>query len=332
MRHFHVFILTLGFFFSPVQAQTIDFHFQLFELDDAIADALQPRLIDGGPTAAQTMAKMQDFVRQRRVGLEADFNIQTASGQRAKGTSSQKTLELEDEREVTDGLQIELDPVLDASASVVDLNLAAEYAQRDGGDVKIRRLTTSSLLKVGIPALLTRWQEGDEILFLIVTATHPGPQSAPAKPNRQIFIDAAMYESDADAQAQRDPVARVVFPSRSGQRARNEISVPMFFETGGGLEVHNLGYHVEVDPVIGVDGSTIDLAASLSHGNKRGGSERLADGTRLPKVEIRTSNASQQLTDGQSKLSAVLQTTLGGAQSAADTWKANLGVKIQTLQ
>ncbi|MEO0445530.1 MAG: hypothetical protein AAF191_05575, partial [Verrucomicrobiota bacterium] len=100
MRHLHQTLLMWGMLLSSTQAQQIDFHFQLLQADAAIADALQSRLMDGGEPADQAMSKIPDFVRQRRVSLEAELKVQTPSGQRARGASTQKRIEVDDEWEV----------------------------------------------------------------------------------------------------------------------------------------------------------------------------------------------------------------------------------------
>lgn len=333
MRHLQVTLLVASIALGTTQAQQIDFQFQLYKADATIADALQSRLIEGGEPADQAMAKMPDFVRQRRVALDAEVTIQTPSGQRAKGASSQKMLEVDDEWKVVDGLNIELDPVLDAASSLVDLNISAEYCTKDGSAVKMHRLTSASVLKVGTASLLSRWQEDDDILLLLGTASLATPPAgATGKASSLIYIDCTLYESDADAQAKRNPVQSIVFPSRSGQRAKCEITVPMSYEFGGSLTYTNLGYSIEVDPVIGADGITVDLNAAVFSAEKRSGSERLPDGTRLPKVDILTSSLKTSLTDGNSKVVDLEKGTLGGMQLGPDSAKALLGVKVQRLE
>ncbi|MEM1295285.1 MAG: hypothetical protein AAGH89_07960 [Verrucomicrobiota bacterium] len=332
MRHFHQTLLILGLLQGVVQAQQIDFHFQLYKADATIADALQSRLIEGGEPAELAMSKMPDFVRQRRVELEAELKIQTPSGQRAKSASSQRMLEVDDDWEVVDGIQIELDPVLDASSSMVDLNIHAEYSVKDGSAVKMHRLTTASLVKVGTTSLLSRWQEEDEILLLLGTASLTTPPGTPSEDRRLIFVECTIYGSDIDAQAKRNPLTSIVFPSRSGQRAKCEITIPFAYEYAGSQTYTNLGYAVEIDPVIGADGKTVDINAAVFSAEKRSGSERLADGSRIPRVDILTSRPTASMIDGDSNGFDINKSTLGGAPPTQDPAKAVLGIKIQSLQ
>ncbi|MEM0968471.1 MAG: hypothetical protein AAGJ31_03900, partial [Verrucomicrobiota bacterium] len=304
----------------------------LLQADAAIADALQSRLMDGGEPADQAMSKIPDFVRQRRVSLEAELKVQTPSGQRARGASTQKRIEVDDEWEVVDGLQIELDPVLDASGSLVDLNINAEYSVKAGSAVKIHGLTTASLVKVGTTSLLSRWQEEDDILLLLGTASLATPPGKPAEEHQLIFVECTMYGSAADAQAKRNPVSSIVFPSRSGQRAKSEITIPLSYEHSGSQTYTNLGYSVEINPVIDSDGTAVDLNAAVFSAEKRSGSERLPDGSRLPKVDILTSKLTASLIDGSSDVFDITKSTLGGAQVGPDPAKAVLGIKIQHLQ
>jgi len=232
--------------------------------------------------------------------------------------------------EVVDGLGLEIDPVIGSSGTVVDVNLAGEYSERSRNGAKLYRLTTSVAMKTDQPILLSRWQEGEEILMFVGSAKTELPGGAIPGAVPVVYIDAAFYESAADVRASREPVARALFPSRSGQRARSEMVESLSFDAGGGLEMVDLGLIVEVDSVLDDSGAAIDLNSAVQFNAKSGGSERLVSGERVPKVEMRTVQKTLQLQDSQTEIVDVEIHTLGNREP--DDWKASLGFRLLELK
>jgi len=270
---------------------------------------------------------MPDLERSRRVKLAEEISLQTPSGQRTKGASSQRMLKVEaQEYEIPEGLSLEIDPVMHEAGGVVDFNLFVEFARKDGRDVRISRLSVASVAQLEVPTLLMRWQEGQTDRILMATFTETGgasPSPVPSEALDVLYVDTTLYESASDASAARDAVGRIVFPSRTGQRAKGEDYVPVTYEVGGRLADLNTGLTVEIDPALDSATRTLDLTASIEFTEEGSGTERDASGERFPRMEIRRSLCtSESFKNGDTKTLPMKLFSLVDTTGQADDWQA----------
>lgn len=228
--------------------------------------------------------------------------------------------------EPVDGLQLQCDAVIGPSGSLVDCNVTAEFAERSRGGATIWSVTTSLVAKPGAPFLVSRWQQGEANRLLVGTLGLAQKTSGKAGSHRFVYVDAVVYESAADAQAQRNPVARVVFPTRSGQLAQAKIGVPV----PGGLEP--LGLVAKIDPVLDATGTAVDLISDVSYVEKGSGQERLASGERVPRQEIRAAQIKATVANGTSEVAEMQLSSAPGAPSKPSGWQAATGCSIVTIE
>ena len=315
-------------------AQQIDFNFQVFKLDAKIADALQLRLIDGGDPAVQAIAKMPDFIKQSKASLEAELIFQAQSGQRIKEASSKRLLEVNKRYrevnevwEVADGIELDMIGSLDSSGRIIDVDIFASFSSRSAAGVKVRQLTSSLSVETGVPFFLSRWQEGEDVLLLVGTATSSPPAgaaTASSKPRQMIYLDVAFYQSAADAQTRRNQVGRITVPSLSGKGVKSEIFVVLIYDTATAMDARNLGFKVKSDFKTDPSGA-VDSTMILEHIRETGGRDRLPDGTRVPKLEIREARPVFQMKDGETRTVNAAISSLGNPKPMPDAWTLTVG-------
>jgi hypothetical protein len=333
MKHglllFWLLILT-GF---TCEAQPLQFRFEMYEGDAVILDALEKRLLQGGAPAVEAVGKIPDFVRSGRVEMVEELEFEAASGQRKKEASSTRMLKLDDlGGEVCDGLSVDSDPVFDERSGSIDLNLHVEWGRKEGRNVKTTRVTTSVTLPSGEPVLLARWAEGEVDRMLMVTGTVPGVAKAEGSREAEllVYVDTVVYKSAADAEAGRGPVARMLFPSRSGQRARMEDHVMVLFDVDGRgtMDAASVGMMVEMDPLVEEGGGSVELDAAVDYSEEPGGTERTADGVRIPLVVIHRARAQSTLKDGGVGTLEMEKLTLVDSKGQPDEWRMTQGIRL----
>jgi hypothetical protein len=319
------------------EAQPLQFRFEMYEGDAVILDALEKRLLQGGAPAVEAVGKIPDFVRSGRVEMVEELEFEAASGQRKKEASSTRMLKLDDlGGEVCDGLSVDSDPVFDERGGSIDMNLHVEWGRKEGRDVKTTRITTSVILPSGEPVLLARWAEGEVDRMLMVTGTAPGVAKAEGSPEagtgrgRLVYVDTIVYKSAVDAEAGRGPVARMLFPSRSGQRAKMEDHVMVLFDVDGRgtMDAASVGMMVEMDPLVDEGGGSVELDAAVDYSEEPGGTERTVDGVRIPRVEIHRARAQLTLKDGEAGTVEMEKLTLVDSKGQPEEWRVRQGIRL----
>lgn len=333
-------LIIVGLPAREAHAQAIDFQFHVYKLDVKTADALQARLIAGGDTAVQVAARLPDFVKQQRVSLEAELSFQVQAGQRAKEASSERMLEVNERFrevneiwEVADGLELEIDARPDTTGSIIDIDMFARFSDRSKEGVKVRELTASLSVLAGVPFLVSRWQEGEEVLMFVGTAL-ASSSSAPGivgEGRQMIYLDGAFYSSAANAKAGREQLGRIVVPARQGTRAKSEIYVVLIYDVADVRDSRNLGFKIESNAKVEQSG-VIDSAVILEYARKTGKRDRLPDGTRVPEIEIRRARVSLHLKDGESKTVDAEISSLGNPAAKTDTWKMTVLCRLREIR
>jgi len=336
-----ILVTVIGLPCANTFAQQIDFKFQVYKLDVIIADALQERLIDGGDPALQAIAKMPDFVKQKKASLEAELNFQTQSGQRANKASSKNMLEgntrfreIDEKWEIVDGLDVEMDASLDPGGRIIDVDMYATFAMSSDQTpegAKVRQLTSSFSMITGVPFLVSRWQEGEEVLLFVGTATAPSSSTASTQTRQMIYQDVAFYRSAADAKTQRDQIGRITTSSRSGTKSKSQIYVIIVYDTAVAMDSHDLGFKIESDSKTNPSGA-IDFSMVLEHTSKTGRSERMPDGTRAPELEIREARPVLQMKDGEVKTVSANILSLGNPVAKPDAWVMTVDFKVREVR
>lgn len=205
--------------------------------------------------------------------------------------------------------------------------MKASFSSQTTEGVKVRQLTSSLSVETGVPFLLSRWQEGEDVLLFVGTAASPPPAgAAPAssKPRQMIYLDVAFYQSAADAQARRTQVGRITVPSLSGKGAKSEIFVVLIYDTATAMDARNLGFKVKSDFKTDPSGA-VDSTMILEHIRETGGRDRLPDGTRVPELEIREARPVLQMKDGETRTVNTEISSLGNPQPKPDSWTLTVG-------
>jgi len=276
---------------SPVSAQEIEFQFTVYGMEETVAKALEERLVAGGETATAAIAMLPDFVRQSRVTESATVDFKLTSGDRGRAKSSEGTITFP-WHEATDGLDIEVDPVV--TNGILDFNLTAIYSTRDNKDLLERIATTQITAVSGVPMLVNRWQYGKEWLLLVCTATYPNSADSSSLTGR-LYIDSACYPAATSASADRDRVASTRIACRSGQRAKTEIIA--WIDDENVPENDQPGFSALIDPLLAGDG-TLKLVAKVTYTEEAGGTTRLDSGEKVRRLKIREMEDEMELEEG----------------------------------
>jgi len=333
--------IMIGLPCSDTCAQQIDFQFQVYKLDANIADALQARLIDGGDPAVQAIARMPDFIKQKKASLEAELNFQTQSGQRANEASSKRKVEgnkrfreIDEKWELVNGLDIELEASLDPGGRIIDVDMYATFARSSDQTpegTKVRQLTSLFSMVTGVPFLVSRWQEGEDIFLFTAMASTSSAPAVSTQTRQMVYLDVAFYQSAADAKAKRDQIGRITSSSRSGTKSKSQIYVIIVYDTATAMDSHDLGFKVESSSKTNPSGA-VDLSMVLEHTSKTGRKERMPDGTRAPQLEIREALPSLQMKDGETETMKVGVSSLANPKAKPDTWIMTVGCKIREIR
>ncbi|MCG8600719.1 MAG: hypothetical protein MI807_11295 [Verrucomicrobiales bacterium] len=286
-------LLLVGLSLTFAQAEEIAFTFHIHKMEPTIGEALEGRLIAGGEVAAQALAKLPDFVRQGRVEEVATLAITTPSGERAAGKSSEGTVSLPS-REAVDGLEIEIDPVLENGN--VNLNYYASFTTLVKGDPRERAVTTQTSGQVGQPMILCRWQIDDEWLLLTGTANAAGAEENGTPKGEVLFVESAYYDSASAAKFNRDRLASTLIPCLSGQSCRSEIVE--WIDDENIIEDEQPGFRSYLTPALNDDG-TLKLRAACGYIIESGGRTRLDNGDRVRRLKIRDVNEMLELKEGE---------------------------------
>ena len=262
-------------------AQEIKIRFDLYQVEPAIGTALEGRLIAGGEAATAALGKFPEFIRQRRIEEIASVEIETESGTRIRGKSSEAVIALPF-HESTAGLDVEIDPLIEGGA--LNMNLQATYASAGKDNPTERVITTQTAGLSGVPMLICRWQMDRDWLLLIATPEFAdSPESSPLV-SSLIYMESAFYPTVSSASSGRDLLASALFPCRSGQRSGAEMI--SWINDENVPESDQPGFRTMVDPVLNADG-TVTATAECSYTIESGGRTRLESGERVRRLEIR---------------------------------------------
>lgn len=274
-------------------AQDIEFQFHIHQMEPAIGQALEGRLIAGGDAAAEAVAKLPDFVRQGRVEEAVALSLTTPAGERAIGKSGEGTVMLPS-RDAVKGLEIEIDPAL--QNGFINLNFYASFTTIVKGDPRERVVTSQTKGQSGQPMLLCRWQFDDEWLLLTGTATVAGGDTSSKAPNDVLFVESAYYDSASAAKFNRDRLASTLIPCLSGQSCRSEIVG--WIEDENIIEDEQPGFRSYLTPALYEDG-TLKLRATCGYIIESGGRTRLDNGDRVRRLKIRDVSEMLELKEGE---------------------------------
>ncbi|MDF1824751.1 MAG: hypothetical protein P1U68_08925 [Verrucomicrobiales bacterium] len=266
---------------SLSHAQDLNIHFSLYQVDPTIGAALEGRLISGGEGAKAAMSKLPDFIQQKRVEELTSVNIETQSGDRIRATSSEATIALPFHEAVA-GLDIEIDPLIEAGALNMNIHAVYTSAEKDG---PLERVVTTQAAGLNeVPMLVCRWQFEEGWLLLIGTPEFEGGADTSPIVSELLYIESAYYPSVTSASSGRDLLASTLFPCRNGQRSAAEMV--------GWIDDENVpdsdqpGFRVVIDPVLNADG-TVTAPAECSYTVEAGGRTRLDSGDRVRRLAIR---------------------------------------------
>ncbi|MDF1656889.1 MAG: hypothetical protein P1U58_04710 [Verrucomicrobiales bacterium] len=273
-------ILLIGTF-HLVGAQEVKVRFDLYKVEPAIGLALEGRLIAGGEGATAAMAKLPEFIRQRRIEEVAAVEIETESGSRMRGKSSEAVIVLPF-HESTAGLDIDIDPLIEGGA--LNMNIQGVYTSAENDSPMERVITTQAAGLSGIPMLICRWQLDKDWLLLVGTPEFANSANSSPLVSGLIYMESAFYPTVNSASSGRDLLASALFPCRSGQRSSaemigwiNDDNVP---------ESDQPGFRTMIDPVLNADG-TVTAGAESTYVIESGGRTRLESGDRVRRLEIR---------------------------------------------
>ncbi|MEM9015399.1 MAG: hypothetical protein AAGC68_00195 [Verrucomicrobiota bacterium] len=266
---------------SVAGAEEVKVRFDLYGVEPAIGLALEQRLIDGGPGAIEAIAKLPDFIRQRRVEEVASVEIETVSGDRMRAKSSEAMITLPF-HETTAGLDVEIDPLVEGGA--LNMNLQATYTTADKDRPTERVITTQTAGLNGVPMLICRWQRDREWLLLVATPTFDGSADSSPLVSNLIYIESAFYPTVSSANAGRDLIVSARFPCRSDQRCAAEFT--SWIDDENIVESDQPGFRTVVDAVLQDDGRVTAMVES-TFVVESGGRTRLESGERVRRLEIR---------------------------------------------
>lgn len=262
-------------------AQEVKIRFDLYKVEPAIGTALEGRLIAGGEGATAAMAKLPDFIQQRRIEEIASVEIETESGTRMRGKSSEAVIALPF-HESTAGLDIEIDPLIEGGA--LNMNIQAIYTSSEKDHPMERVITTQAAGLSGVPMLICRWQMERDWLLLVGTPEYSNAAESSPLVSGLIYMESAFYPTVSSASSGRDLLASALFPCRSGQRSGAEMI--------GWINDENIpesdqpGFRTMIDPVLNADG-TVTARVECSYTVESGGRTRLESGERVRRLEIR---------------------------------------------
>lgn len=273
-----VFVSGIG---KTLVAQEIEFEFSVYRMEEVIATALEERLIQGGPIAIETVAKLPDFEKQKRVAKEDSFVMKVPAGERLQKSSSEATVMMP-WGESKDGLEVEVDPVI--VDGVVDCNMHVSYNRKDRDDPIEKTYTGQFAARSGEPIFICRWQWEDDMLLLIAEVRTGEASPAATKIETQAYLETAFCPSSPDAVAGRNRLVSTRFVVRSGQRSR--VGMTQWISDDAILDSEQPGMRTAADPVLLPDGS-MKLTAESTYSVKAGGRARGDDGERVTRLEIR---------------------------------------------
>lgn len=268
-------------FVSPLSAQEIEFEFSVYRMEEAIATALEDRLIQGGEIAVATVARLPDFEKQKRVTKEDSFVMKVPVGERTQKSSREETVSMP-WGESKDGLEVEVDPLI--VDGVVSWNMHASYNRKDRDEPIEKTYTGQVAARSGEPVFICRWQWEDDLLLLIAEARTGTGSPASTKIETQAYIETAFFPSGPDAVAGRNRFASTRFVVRSGQRAK--AGMTQWLSDEGIPDSDQPGLRTTADPVLVPDG-TMKLTAESTYSVKAGGRARGDDGEKVTRLEIR---------------------------------------------
>ncbi len=295
----HLLLSALILLSGQAQCQNIDMHFSLYRTDTAFADALQTKLLAGGQDATQAMKMMPDLVEQGRATLLAVLNKQTPDKQREMVSSDTKMHKNRDGTESRLGLEIEFVPTIVPSVGIVECNLGVSYVIEEDEVVKSHRMNTSFTAKSTVPVLLLRWQEGDINLILIASATFESPGKNETPATRILYLDHAIYQTEADATANRNPVLRTVHPARSGDAASAGVSFEIHYKMEDEWHSKYAGWGFESEPTLAEDASLVFMRMVARHNQPTGQTGESPDEVRIPEMISRSANVGAQIKIGE---------------------------------
>ncbi|MEM6279917.1 MAG: hypothetical protein AAF733_10590 [Verrucomicrobiota bacterium] len=272
-----VFLTTL----SLARAEEVSLRFDLYQAEPAIGLALEQRLIDGGEGATAAMAKLPDFIRQRRIEEIASLTIETKSGERVRAKSSEAVIAFPF-HESTAGLDVEIEGLIEGGA--FNMNLTVSYATADGDRPTERVITTQSAGVSGVPMLICRWQREREWLLLVATPSYEGSADTSPLVSSLVYMESAFYPTVNSASSGRDLLASARFPCRSGQRGGAEII--SWINDENIPESDQPGFRTQIDAVLNED-RTVTAEVESSYTVESGGRTRLESGERVRRLEIR---------------------------------------------
>lgn len=267
--------------FSVSQAQEIKISFTLYKVEPTICTALEGRLITGGDAATAAMAKLPDFVQQRRVEEIVSVDIETESGTRMRGKSSEAMMALPFHDAVS-GLDVEIDPLIEGGALNMNLHGVYTSAEKDGPLERV--ITTQAAGLSGVPILICRWQMERDWLLLVATPEFAGSAESSPIVSSLLYIESAYYPTVSSASSGRDLLASARFPARNGQRSAAEMIG--WIDDENVPESDQPGFRTMIDPVLNDDG-TVTASAKCSFTVEAGGRTRLDNGDRVRRLSIR---------------------------------------------
>ena len=280
-----LFLIAVAIVFSPFQAplgaQEIEFEFSVYRMEAVIATALEERLIQGGAIAVETVAKLPDFEKQKRVIKEDSFIMKAPLGERTRKASSENVLMMP-WGESKDGLEVEIDPVI--VDGVVDWKLHATYTRKDRDEPLEKTYTGRVAGRSGEPIFICRWQWDDDLLLLLAEARTGEASPDSTKIETQGYIETAFFPSGPDAAAGRNRFASTRFVVRSGQRTKVEMT--QWLDDDNIPDDEQPGLRTIADPVLLPDGR-MKLTAESTYSIKAGGRARGDEGERITRLEIR---------------------------------------------
>lgn len=308
-------------------AQQIDCEFWVYQLDVKFADAFQAELMRGGVAAIKATGMMPELVKQRKALLKENFKVSLPYEGRVQEISSNRTLQISKFWKVPEGLQVEAQGRSHPASEVFDIDFVLQYAEKSRGKVSIQSVTTSVCLKSGVPLLLSRYEEGNEVQMIVGEATIDGEATGEPKQTSLFYYDVAFYKSSADAQAGRDPVARIMAPAVAGHLVSTKLERrdPKDYDSENPVTE---GLHTLVGSKSNEDGAIL-VHAKSGYVIRKTGTEPGPNGERVPKVEIRQAESSAVMqTPGETKIFEVQISRQANPTAELDTWKETVSYQV----
>lgn len=317
----HLLLSAMIILSGQAQCQNVDCHFSLYRMDTKFADALQAKLLAGGQDATQAMKIMPDLVKQRRATLLADLKKQTPDKQRDKVSAGTAIHKNRDGSESRLGLEIDYEPTIAPSSGTVDFRLLTFYHVEEDKVVKGRSLSSSFTAKPNIPVLVVRWQEGELNLILVASATWESPATNEKPVAPVLYLDHAIYQTEADATANRDPVQRTVHPAKSRAVASAGGGLPIDYEYEDEWISDYASWGFESEPNLSEDTSFVGMNMMANHKQVTGKTTRTPDGFRRPELIMRSADGSARIKIGETHTVDMPVDKNAGNADKAPSWK-----------